>query len=405
MNKLMVGGLGAGAGLLILNFIFPSSALLCGSIMSAGASLVGIAFNKDKVTIEPETELDTLTRRLIDIMHLRGFVMCKFKITNKVDTEEGYTLHIPIIEGLSTQVIEKCKTEIEEYFNATIKVSYDNGVILLDIFTKQLEKFYPFKLIKTASPTQIPIGYTVKGMKMIDLVKDHNVLISGTAGYGKSSLERAMLTHLICNNSVDDLYINLVDLKRVELGIFKQSSMVNTFCNDIPKLARLLERLKTESLKRYEMFEKENILDISRWNKKHPKEKLRYIITFVDEFSQLGGKRNTAIMDMFQKRLALDRAAGLFYCVCTQRPSAEIITGDIKANIDTRISFKVIDSTNAWIVMDQYNTAELLTIPGRGLIKTGGEIEEFHGMFLDEDTAIKLVKHTFNKGGLKDATA
>jgi S-DNA-T family DNA segregation ATPase FtsK/SpoIIIE len=408
MNNLMIGGVATGVGLLFVNMAFPlpGLALLGGTIASAGVSALGmITNNMEESILEPDTETRILERQLVEILHLKNIALDRFKITEKKDYEDGYILTIPTIEGLSSMWFEKFKVELNEYFDASVKVTYDNSNTILDVRTKKLLEKYKFELIRTASPTEIIIGYSAKGIVKIDLRTAHNVLIAGTAGYGKSTLERCILTTLICNNKPSDLCINLVDLKIVELGIFKQSNMVNTFCRDTERLGRLLERLEEESLRRYDMFEKENILDIGRWNEKHPDKKLRYVITFVDEFAQLGGKKNSKIMDAFQKRLALDRAAGLFYVLCTQRPSAEIITGDIKANLDTRISFKVIDSTNAWIVMDQERTAELLKIPGRGLIKCGGDIEEFHGMFLDEAEAINLVKHTFTKGGQGDDRA
>lgn len=316
------------------------------------------------------------------------------KIYEKQDYNNGYILHIPYTPGISLGDFNKSRNHLKEFFDSEIEIAFKDKFIVMDVYTKKLQEKYDFAMIKTESPTQLLIGQTPKETKLYDLKNGH-ILVGGTTGSGKSTWERSAIVNLILNNTPDDLLLNLHDNKVVEYGIFKDSNMVKNFSFTVSALEKTLEMLEEESTKRYAMFNKENVMDITQWNEEHPEKKLKFIITFIAEFAQLAGYDR--LMNALRKRLEMDRAAGLYYVISLQRGSKDLIPTNIKSNLDTRICFRTADSTNAWIILDQINTSELIKAKGRGILKEGGEMKDFQAMLLTSKQAIDLVKHTFTK--------
>jgi S-DNA-T family DNA segregation ATPase FtsK/SpoIIIE len=312
------------------------------------------------------------------------------KRLSKTKTEYGYDYIFSLPDGLNITHFTERKLSIEQSLNAKVKFEYDDKKMIMHYTPNILTDFYPFFPIPTSHPCEFNLGHTAEGLKNILL--DRHMLIAGTSGFGKSTLELGIIVQFIRNNTPDTMILNLTDFKRCELGIFKDSNMVHSFCYTEKELEKLLIKLGKESERRYELFDSLKVKDIATYNANFTP-KLKYIVNFYDEISQLEG--NDRILTHFQKRLAIDRGAGIYHILCTQRPSADLLPGRIKANLDIRIAFRCVDSTNSWIVLDQKETAEYLTIKGRGLLKYGGELEEFQAMYIKEDQAIELTKHTF----------
>jgi S-DNA-T family DNA segregation ATPase FtsK/SpoIIIE len=189
----------------------------------------------------------------------------------------------------------------------------------------------------------------------------------------------------------DDVELHLVDFMRVELGIFKKSSMVKSFTTEPEEFEILLQELKEESKRRLQLFDNANLVNISSYNRRYPKQKLPYILIVIDEFASLAEHKD--IMKLLKVRLAQDRKCGIHYIICTQRPSVDIISGTIKVNIPTRIALKMCTDTDSQVVLDQ-NGAEKLSCVGRALVKQS-EVEEIQVAYLGEQEARRLVKHTF----------
>lgn len=312
----------------------------------------------------------------------------------KQKTEYGndYTFSLPA--GMNIEHWKKIQLSLEQYLNSRIRLEYKDNSIKVYSSEVKLNDLYPFKLIKSTHPCDIIIGFTGVGIKSIRLNK--HMLICGSSGFGKSTLERAIITNLILNNNPENMVINLCDFSIRELAIFKKSNMVKFFATNAEELKEMLKTLKEESDGRFKLFEKNSVLDIEGYNAKSEK-KLKYIVNFMDEISQLDHKKQAFILEELQRRMAIDRACGIFYCICTQRPSVDILPGSIRANIDIRVCFRTVDEGNSKIILDQ-SGAEQLTLPGRGLLRyNGGDLEEFHAMLLPENEAINLVKHTFRE--------
>ena len=207
---------------------------------------------------------------------------------------------------------------------------------------------------------------------------------------GKSCSLRIIITNLVLNWSKEELRLNLIDFKKVELGIFKDSSIVDKFITTIVETDMLLDDMEKEAKRRFSMFERKGLLHIQKWNSKYKKQKLGYIINIIDEFAMMEDSKET--LARLKKRLAFDRACGIYYIIATQRPSHEILPGSLKANIITKLAFKTSTAVNSEIILDEVG-AEKLRGNGHGLLKTN-KMVEIQGMFLDEDKAKELIQHT-----------
>jgi S-DNA-T family DNA segregation ATPase FtsK/SpoIIIE len=295
--------------------------------------------------------------------------------------------------GMCLSDFENKKEAMEQFFNASVDLKFDRNLVIT-VNTNSMKQFYKYETINYEEPLKFAIGYSRKGIYYIDMEDAIHILIGATTGGGKSVLLRSIITTLILTKNPDDLCIHLVDFMRVELGIFKRSSMINDFCYLPEQFYELLSRLTIENNMRLEMFERENIVNIKSWNKKHPNQKLKYHIIIVDEFASLMNKEYKHIKDLLMLRCAQDRKCGIHYIICTQRPSQQVINGDIKANLPSRICLNTASDSDSEIVLDKKG-AEKLRGKGHALVKIGAEPIEIQTMFLDENEAQRLVQHTY----------
>lgn len=304
-------------------------------------------------------------------------------------TDYGYKVRMPA--GLSTEDLERWKPSIEQYLDASVTIGYSGGYALLSVKEKRLKTFYEYELVQPENPLDVCIGYDVDGHVLLDIEQCPHILIAGVPGSGKSVLLRSIITSLILLKQAD---IHLIDFQRVELGIFRKSDCVKSFCSEPLEFARLLAELKKESDKRLSLFDKAGVVNISNYNKKS-KTKLPYNVVVIDEFAALAERQCKGVMDALKVRIAQDRKCGIHYIICTQRPSVDVVSGTIKANIPTRIALKTSTDTDSRVILDESGASELRG-KGHGILKTSGK-REFQAMFLSETEAYSLIKHTVAK--------
>lgn len=351
-----------------------NSMIKAGLISGIGIIALGMFSNKNKNLENIKTILknDTIT------------------IQKTIQKSYGIDYIFKLPTGMCLTDFENKKEHLEQYFDANIKLLYKKNKIIMNVFTKKLKESYPFLLHETKNPIELVLGYGLNGIRTIDMTKHVHLLVAGETGAGKSVFLRSMITALILTKP--NLIINLVDFKRVELGIFKKCTQIHRFSTDTQDFESLLDELTIESEKRYRLFESKDLVNITSWNKvSHTK--LPYILTIVDEFASL--EKEKEIMTKLKRRLEKDRACGIHYVLCCQRPSAKIIDGDIKANIPTILGFKTLNKVNSQIILDDTG-CEKLRGNGEGLLKHG-EIEKIQTMYLSEEEAKKLIQHTFIK--------
>ena len=310
-------------------------------------------------------------------------------VYKKTPKEYGYdmTLHLP--EGLCLSDIEKHQEAIETSLGAKVELlPSTNQKMVLKAYTKQLKQLYLYEQIKTKG-LSFPIGTSYKGL-IIHTMDDENphLLVGGGTGSGKSVMLRVIITSIIQNKSA---ILHLCDLKGgVEFAIFKNSSRVYTFAKNMGEATEQLLMLRDEMYRRLDLFEEQRVVNLSEYNKKTRSNLPRHLL-IIDELANitLQSKDLTATLD---ELLRMARACGIHIILATQRPSADVLPGTLKANISATICFKVRNHVNSEILLD-HKGAEDLRGKGHGIYQTSDE-QEFQGLFLESKTAEELIKHT-----------
>jgi len=302
---------------------------------------------------------------------------------------EEYVVRLPA--GVPMSQIEKQKEAIEQYLRASVAFRFEKDMIVT-VSTKEFNRTYEWELMLTVKPMEFCAGYTHDGEPFyIDIEAGPHLLIAGATGAGKSVFLRSMLTSLMLSKSPAELEIVLVDFQRVELGIFKRSPLASAFCTSAGEFAAVLSHLASESARRLSEFEKKEVVNIHGYNARMRKNRMKHILVVADEFAAMSDHRD--IMGALKVRIAQDRKCGINYVICTQRPSVDIISGSIKANMPARVAFKTSSEVDSRVVLDQIG-AEGLEGRGHGLYRHVG-LTEFRGLFLSEQQAYRLLKPTF----------
>lgn len=225
------------------------------------------------------------------------------------------------------------------------------------------EAFY-----RVNSPLALALGRDVSGRPVVtDLTTMPHLLIAGTTGSGKSVCITALTTCLVMNNTPEDLKLAMIDPKRVELMRFNGlPHLMGNVETEIERILGVLRWATTEMDFRYKLLEKAHARNVDSYNKKMErlnKPRLPKIVILIDELADLmisaPDQTEHAIIRLAQKA----RAIGIHLILATQRPSTDVVTGLIKANFPTRISFTVATSIDSRVILD---TSGAETLLGKG---------------------------------------
>ncbi|MEZ7934252.1 MAG: DNA translocase FtsK 4TM domain-containing protein [Sulfurospirillum sp.] len=265
------------------------------------------------------------------------------------------------------------------------------------IYLKEILESEIFK--KSSSPLTIALGKDIVGNAFVtDLKKLPHLLVAGTTGSGKSVGINAMLLSLLYRNSPDTLRFLMIDPKMLEFSIYNDIPHLLTPVITKPKQAIVaLANMVGEMERRYQMMSRSKTKNIENYNEKAKSigvDPLPYIVIIIDELADLmmtSGKD----VEFYIARLAqMARASGIHIVVATQRPSVDVVTGLIKANLPSRISFKVGQKIDSKVILDAMGADSLLgngdmlfTPPGTsGLIR-------LHAPYTSEDEIDKVVEY------------
>ncbi len=218
---------------------------------------------------------------------------------------------------------------------------------------------------KQKSALTIALGKDITGRSVFgDLDDMPHLLIAGTTGSGKTVCVNTCILSLLFRESPNDLKFLMIDPKMVELMPF--NGLPHLLCpvvTDAKKAAVALNWVVTEMENRYVLLSKASARNIEAYNEKQKEDKLPYIIVVVDEFADLMSVARDQIENAITRLAQLSRAVGIHLILATQRPSVDVITGVIKANLPARVSFKVASKVDSRTVLDM-NGAE--TLLGKG---------------------------------------
>ncbi len=217
----------------------------------------------------------------------------------------------------------------------------------------------------TIPPLWMALGKDITGRPVFgDLGKMPHLLVAGATGSGKSVCLNTIIASLLVSATPDQVQMLMIDPKRVELTVYNGiPHLIKEVIVDARMAAGALFEMTKEMDARYERFAKAGVRKIEEYNAKYSDEKLPYVVIVIDELADLmlvaPAKVETTIMRLAQ----LARATGIHLIVATQRPSVDVITGLIKANIPSRISFAVSSQVDSRTILDMNGAERLL---GRG---------------------------------------
>jgi len=254
------------------------------------------------------------------------------------------------------------------------------------------------------SPLSVWLGKDIAGKAIgTDLAKQPHILIAGTTGSGKSGCVNAMLSSVLLHASPNDVRLVLVDPKRVELNHYEGIPHLLTPVVTSPRLAaNVLGNLIKEMEERYGVMSRaktRSLVELNRVRVKQGEAPLPYILCVIDELADLMMVAPADVEDSIIRLAQKSRAVGIHLVLATQRPSADVITGMIKANVPARIAFAVSSQTDSRVILDQ-NGAESLLGQGDMLFRPAGESRSarIQGAFIAEAEIERLTEHWRRQG-------
>ncbi|GAB2617015.1 DNA translocase FtsK [Novilysobacter erysipheiresistens] len=311
------------------------------------------------------------------------------------------------------------------------------SVIGLETPNTQREMIYLSELLrskeydKSNSPLTLALGKDISGRPTVaDLARMPHLLVAGTTGSGKSVAVNAMVLSLLYKASASDLRMLMIDPKMLELSVYEGiPHLLAPVVTDMKEAANGLRWCVAEMERRYKLMSTVGVRNLAGFNKKvrdaieagqpmldplfkpNPEideappqlEPLPHIVIFIDEFADMmmivGKKVEELIARLAQKA----RAAGIHLILATQRPSVDVITGLIKANIPTRIAFQVSSKIDSRTILDQSGAEALLGNGDMLYLPPGTAMpERVHGAFVSDEEVHRVVEHLKQVGGKPD---
>ena len=385
----------------------------------------------------PET-LETLSRQI-------EFKLKDFRIdANVVGAYPGPVItrfEIEPAPGIKVSQISSLDKDIARGLSVksvrVVDVIPGKSVIGLETPNTQREMIYLSELLrskeydKSHSPLTLALGKDISGRPTVaDLARMPHLLVAGTTGSGKSVAVNAMVLSLLYKASAKDLRMLMIDPKMLELSVYEGiPHLLAPVVTDMKEAANGLRWCVAEMERRYKLMSSVGVRNLGGFNKKvkdaidagqpmldplfkpNPElneaprqlEPLPFIVIFIDEFADMmmivGKKVEELIARLAQKA----RAAGIHLILATQRPSVDVITGLIKANIPTRIAFQVSSKIDSRTILDQSGAEALLGNGDMLYLPPGTAMpERVHGAFVSDEEVHRVVEHLKQVGGKPD---
>ncbi|MGV8074270.1 MAG: DNA translocase FtsK [Syntrophobacteraceae bacterium] len=265
------------------------------------------------------------------------------------------------------------------------------------------------------SPLTFALGKDITGHPVAaNLGKMPHLLIAGATGTGKSVCINTILSSLLYRNIPDDMRLLLIDPKRIELSSFEGiPHLIHPVVTDAKMATRALRWAVQEMELRYKLLADKNARNIEGYNKILAREKLKdnkpkadqtaeselqhhrlpYVVIIIDELADLMMVASREVEESITRLAQMARAAGIHLILATQRPSVDVLTGIIKANIPTRISFQVSSRIDSRTILDASGAESLLGSGDMLFLPPGtGKIQRIHGAFISENEVQKLTR-------------
>jgi len=253
----------------------------------------------------------------------------------------------------------------------------------------------PFQRLKAKSGLTLALGKGAGGEAVAaDLAKMPHLLIAGATGSGKTVCLNAVVSCLLMHNTPDDLRFVMIDPKRVEMIQFNTAPhLLFPVVVETTRAVELLRWLGQEMERRYKLFASVGARNIETYNIKRPAQKIPYIVLVVDELADLMLSAFEEVESGIINLAHQSRATGIHLVIATQRPSVDVVTGLIKANLPTRISFAVTSQVDSRTILDSVGAEKLL---GKGdmlfLPTEATKPKRLQGCLVSDEEIEQLVK-------------
>ena len=258
-----------------------------------------------------------------------------------------------------------------------------------DVFLSEILNNVDFKKKEIKLP--IALGKNISGTSIVsDLASMPHLLIAGTTGSGKSVCINTIILSLLYRHTPDKCKFILIDPKMLELSTYE--GVPHLLCpviTEAKKAASVLGWVVKEMESRYRLMTKEGVRNIDGYNSKH-KLPMPYIVVVVDEMSDLMLVAGKEIENYIQKLSQMARAAGIHIIMATQRPSVDVITGTIKANFPTRISFQVTSKIDSRTILGEQGAEQLLGKGDMLYMSSANKIVRIHAPFVSDNEIEKI---------------
>tara|TARA_B110000114_G_C15076049_1_gene391849 strand:- start:75 stop:2165 length:2091 start_codon:yes stop_codon:yes gene_type:complete len=253
-----------------------------------------------------------------------------------------------------------------------------------NVYLSEILDSFDFKKKDIKLP--IALGKNISGLPIVDdLATMPHLLIAGTTGSGKSVCINTIILSLLYRHTPDKCKFILIDPKMLELSTYE--GIPHLLCpviTEAKKAASVLGWVVKEMGSRYRLMTKEGVKNIDGYNTKH-KTPMPYIVVVVDEMSDLMLVAGKEIENYIQKLSQMARAAGIHIIMATQRPSVDVITGTIKANFPTRISFQVTSKIDSRTILGEQGAEQLLGKGDMLYMSSANRIIRIHAPYVSEN--------------------
>jgi S-DNA-T family DNA segregation ATPase FtsK/SpoIIIE len=274
-----------------------------------------------------------------------------------------------------------------------------------DVYLKEILSADAFK--KSTSLLTLALGKDIFGNPVVaDLTRMPHLLVAGATGSGKSVAINAMILSLLFRATPADVRMLLIDPKMLELSAYEDiPHLLMPVVTSPKKASEALRKMIMEMERRYRLLAETGSRNMEAYNKKLMKDRssspegtLPYIVIFIDELSDLMLVAANEVEDSIARLAQMARAAGIHLILATQRPSVDVITGVIKANFPSRISFQVSSKIDSRIVLDTYGAEKLLGKGDMLFMSPGKKTMRVHGAYVSEDEIKKVVDFVKSQG-------
>ncbi len=369
-------------------YIYPPVDLL----NSSGDSVYGAGDDADETEAQLESAIRSFGVGASVVGAVYGPTITRYELKleqgvklNKITNLAGdIALSLGVVSVRIAPIPDKISTVGVEVPNKTVRTVWLGDVIDSEAFRSAKNKL------------SVALGKDIGGNIIVgNIAKMPHVLIAGTTGSGKSVCINCLILSLLYKSTPDEVRMIMIDPKMVELGIYNgMPHLYVPVVTDPKKAAGALQWSVVEMLKRYRMFSEAGVRDLQGYNtirKNQGEETLPQVVIIIDELADLMMVASKEVEESICRVAQMGRAAGMHLVVATQRPSADVITGLMKANIPSRIAFAVSSALESRIILDQQGAEKLVGAGDMLYSPIGSKPIRVQGAFVTDEEREEII--------------